>query len=380
MLIVIASPNSLLQSGKPLNDVVEVLKKVKSDGNPVGLISNHAKPDWFDVCFDGSNVQFLHHPGRQNGRIIVQNANKFELDPYNVLVLASKSEDVQMGKNGEAVLVAAGWSNLPKDVEALGIKVHSAAEFEQIIELTEGWPGGWWCASSGSSYSVRALADLSTFGKDHTQANFRDAIKATVKGGGVRLNALLAVVARSLLREGVGSRDKLFWGVYPSSNSNNSDDEVLSDFTHRLRTTVSRVRMANRDKPLFIRHRPSIKRHTKFGGIDRTDPTDQITSLHLNPEYRGKLHNRNVILIDDCTTYGVSFGVASAFLKAAGAASVTCVALGKFGDQLREYSISINTDPFSPVTTPNGFTVNKVGHFPSKTDAGSQFVLQKLIG
>jgi len=380
MLIIMASPDSILQGGKPLKDVVDVLKNVKSNGNPVGLISNHDKPDWFDDCFDGSRVQFIHHPGRQNGRIVAVNAKKFNLDPYNVLVLASKPEDVQMGKNGEAVLVAAAWSNLPKIVEALGIRVQSASEFEQIIALTEGWPGGWWCSVDGSAYHVRALADLSTIGKGNTQAQFRDGIKMTVKTGGVQLNALLTVIARSLLCEGVGVMDKLFWGVYPSSNSSNSDDEVLSDFTHRLRTTVSRVRMANREKPLFIRHKPSIKRHTRSGNVDRTDPTDQVTSIHLNPEYRGKLIDRNVIVVDDCTTYGVSFGVASAFLKAAGAASVTCIALGKFGDQLREYSISIKGDPFAPVTDANDFSIDKVSRFYAKTNSNSQSVFQNLIG
>lgn len=380
MLIIMASPNSLLKDGKPLAEIVEVLKEVREAGSPVGLISNNDQPDWFDDFFSESGVQFIHHAGRQNGWIVAQNAKKFDLDPFNVLVLASKSEDVQMGKNGGAVLVAAGWGNLRKDVDALGIKVQSADELAQIVRLTEGWPGGWWWSADAKDYSIRALADLSTFGKDHTQAQFRDGIRSTVKGGGVRLNALLAVVARSLLREGVSEKNNLLFGVYPSSSSSNLDDEVLSDFTHRLRTTVSRVRMASRGKPLFIRHRPSIKRHASHGGIDRTDPTDQITSLHLNPEYKGKIDNRNVVLVDDCATYGVSFGVASAFLKAAGATSVTCVALGKFGGQLRHYPITINGDPFSPITSKEEFTVGKVLYFCGTSDAGSQHVLQSLIG
>jgi len=380
MLIIIASPNSILTNGSPSQDVVDVLKDVKSQGHPVGLVSNKSQPSWFQGCFDGSRVQFLNSPGRQNGKIVSKNAKKFQLEPYNVLVLASKPEDVQMGKNGGAVLVAAAWSNLPSEVEALGIKAQSAAEFRQIIDLTDGWPGGWWSSFDGSNYRVRALADLSTFGKGHTQAQFRDGVKATVKSGGVQLNSLLTVVARSLLSEGLADKKNLFWGVYPSSTSSNKDDEVLSDFTHRLRTTVSKVRMAYRGKPLFIRHTPSIRRHTVSGSIDRTDPVNQIKTIHLNPHYRGKLQRRNVIVIDDCTTYGVSFGVAAAFLKAAGAASVTCVALGKFGDQLREYDISIKSDPFAPVTADENFSINKVSRSYPKTNPVSQSVLQKLIG
>lgn len=40
--------------------------------------------------------------------------------------------------------------------------------------------------------------------------------------------------------------------------------------------------------------------------------------MHLNPFYKDhqRLVGKNVIVVDDCTTYGVSFGVASALLRA----------------------------------------------------------------
>ena len=75
-----------------------------------------------------------------------------------------------------------------------------------------------------------------------------------------------------------------------------------------------------------------------------------------------------MIVVDDCTTYGVSFGVAAAFLRKAGAASVTGVALGKFGNQLRYYEIDIKTDPFQPVVA-GGFNVAAPAWFPGATVA-----------
>jgi hypothetical protein len=175
-------------------------------------------------------------------------------------------------------------------------------------------------------------------------------------GGGNRLNALLAITARSLLTDENIAESDLLWGVYPSSSSNNDDNEVLSDFTHRLRTTVSRVRFSKRGEPLFIRHIPSSKR-SAGGSNDRTDPAEQILTLHLNPYYKEKdrLSGKHVIVIDDCTTYGVSFGVAAAFLRKAGVASVTGVALGKFGNQLGYYEIDILSDPFAPISK-DGFS------------------------
>jgi hypothetical protein len=377
MLILLTSPSAMLLNGALDSRLVQVLIKTKQAGNPVGIISNHAQPDWFENTFSAHGVNFINESGRQSGGIVSHNAKHFNLKPFDVLVLAVKDEDIQMGKNGGAVLVAAGWSS-SLQVRSLGICVHSAQELSEVIALTASWTGDWWFKASGPTYKVLALADLSGYGKDDAQQVFGRKLTATVKGGGARLNALLAVTARSLLMIGLGDTKDLVWGVYPSSSSDNSDDEVLSDFVHRLRTTVSRVRYASRGEPLFIRHTASPKR-SKGGGGDRSDPANQIQTIHLNPFYKasGRLVNKIVVVLDDCTTYGVSFGVAAAFLKAAGAREVYGVALGKFGDRLDCYDIEIRTDPFSPVG--NGFLYRSHQKFSGDINNIAQEALQRLI-
>lgn len=373
-----ASPDGILRLGKPDAALVQVLMDVKAAGNAVALISNHAEPDWFEHAFSSSKVQFLQVRGRQTGEIIAHNASLHSLNSFDVLVLATKDEDIRMGKNGGAILIAGAWSPSPL-VRELGISVQNAQQLQEVIELTAKWNGKWWFAAENTKYCIRALADLSGFGKSNTQQNFAQKLTNTVKNGGSRLNALLAVTARSLLTDGFGAKKNLVWGVYPSSKSGNTDTEVLSDFTHRLRTTVSRVRFCKRGEPLFIRHKSSIKRSTGAGG-DRTDPTDQITSIHLNPFYKEKqrLRGANVIIIDDCTTYGVSFGVASAFLRAAGAVSVTGIALGKFGSQLRAYDIAILSDPFEPVQL-GQFKSAPPAFFSGGMDANAQTDLHTIL-
>ncbi|MHC8404337.1 phosphoribosyltransferase [Pseudomonas sp. TMB3-21] len=343
------------------------------------MASNRPKPAWFDAAFQGTKIIFIPTDARQNGNVIKEAATHLKIQPYDVLVLAGKTEDMQMAKNGQAILIAAGWAT-DRTIQALGIKVSDGAELESIVGLTHGWTGHWWYKGEEPKYHARALADLSGYGRDitATQQNFARKLTATVKSGGTQLTALSLLASRSLLIDGIyGVRD-LLWGVYPSSQvSVAGDNEVLSDFTHRLRTTVSLARFAKRDEPLFIRHAASEKRSLNRGA-DRSDPTDQITSMHLNPEYKSRLRGRNVIIVDDCTTHGLSFGVAAAFLRAGGAISVTGIALGKFGNTMKYFDIVINSDPFKPVKA-NQFTSAPSRPFTGVNDSRAQQSLITLI-
>lgn len=103
-----------------------------------------------------------------------------------------------------------------------------------------------------------------------------------------------------------------------------------------------------------------------------------MQTIHINPFYKGKIKGKNVVVVDDCTTYGVSFGVAAAFLLSAGAASVIGVALGKFGSQLRQYQISVNVDPYMPVKV-GGFTVDSQGWLKGVENNATQQNLLALI-
>jgi hypothetical protein len=376
MFMLLTSVDAVAPGGVAQQDLVAVLVKARSNGIPVGIVSNHAEPKWFANSFADSKVQFLQVLGRQDGKIVAKNAEHLKLKSHDCLVLAASATDIQMGKNGKAVLIGAGWSN---DIQAqkLGIRASSPSELSEVLDLITGWSGRWWFSANGPLYGVRAISDLSQYNKPISQQQFASKVTDTVKAGGPRLTALLAVGSRSLLVEGLGvSSDSLF-GVYPSSSSANSDSEILSEFTHRVRTTVSRVRFARVGEPLFVRHKPSPKRHSGEGG-DRRDPTSQLASLHLNPFYARRLAGRDVVVIDDCVTYGVSFGVSAALLRAAGAASVTGVALGKFGRTLHHFHIDITGNPFAPLS-PSDWDLKSRAVMTGTEDTAAQGSLQSLI-
>lgn len=77
-------------------------------------------------------------------------------------------------------------------------------------------------------------------------------------------------------------------------------------------------------------------------------------------------------------TYGTSFGVAAALLKAAGAASITCIALGKFGNQDKSYDISITGIPGAPLTS-SDYNINGISSITSVRSGNVQRSLVHLL-
>lgn len=157
MLILATSPRAISRGDSPIRELVQALIAIAQDGNGVGVISNQEAPPWFGSAFSGSKVEFARVRGRQDGKALRAVAKKVHLEPHDTLVLATTPDDMQMGKNGGAVLVAGAWSSDQK-VRSLGIQVAGGAELVEVVNLTAGWPGAWWFSGTASSYCAPAGA------------------------------------------------------------------------------------------------------------------------------------------------------------------------------------------------------------------------------
>lgn len=373
MALVLTSPSCIAPDGKPMPSVVKCLQSIAKDGD-VAVVSRTAKPAWFDSTF-GDTLKFFHIRNRRDGEIITQNASRLKRKPHEFLVLAGNDSDLAMAKNAGAVLIGAGWSN-DQRVSQTGLHVDHATEFQDIAKQLDEWPGSWFWKAELPRMSVRALCDLSTFYKPEEQEKFGKAVTSLVKYGGTRLSALTALGCRSLLSEGV-LPGNLAYALYPSSSSTNDDTDTLSETLHAIRTVTSRVRFARRNEPILIRCHKAAKRST--GGTDRTDPTEELNTLCVNPLYRGKLANRTVVLLDDCTAHGLSFSVARALLLAAGAKDVSAVAIGKLGDRFQLSDIELKNQLSCYSSAPKMFTIKSVRPVSGTKDKASQTELIRIF-
>ena len=330
--------------------IVQALQEVIDDGHILVVLSRRPKPPWFEEHFAFIR-RFIQCRGsaRRSGQVVLDllQANKETFHHSDFIVLAGNESDFFMAVNSKTCLVRAAWSlNLDNKLSRYGVGLREPRSIGRVLELLED-SVPWYFHYKSPNQQVYGLTNAGTITETNRDiVRLADRLRTCLKDGmpthsmGFRL-ALLSSLSRTPI-----FREVDVWGYYPSSGSRNEGSEIMAKFTDLARESFK----CRTYGPLIIRHTPSVKRHLVGG--DRTDPGSQLTTVHLNPKYEGRIEGKRVAVLDDYLTYGVSFGVSVALLRAAGVSEVICVAMGKFGHQARLYDIRIDddVDVFQPIT------------------------------
>jgi phosphoribosylpyrophosphate synthetase len=359
------------QTNSPYEGIVDALKTAKTDGSRAILISNRRKPEWLDDRFDF--IEFLQRPGRQSGaaitRIVEFNRAR-GLSYADVLVLGATDTDLQMAVNSQTLLIRCEWvSQLGQQIKRYGVPFSKPQSIPQVIRLLEN-EAPWYFHYESDFLDIRALTNAGTYSEvDRDAIRLIKRLRECLKEGSRQHYKAFNLHLLSGLCKTEIFREAHIWTYYPSSDSDNSGREMMAGFCTTSRETFKRQIHG----PVFVRHKASPKRHIGAFG-DRTDPSSQLNTIHINPNYQGRLKGKTVVVMDDYLTYGVSFGVAAALLEKADASKVLCVAMGKFGDRAGLYNIRINTSNiYQPITS---YTVSGYHSMPGKveTEAPMQFL------
>lgn len=340
--------------------ILEALKLIHKS-NHVLLVSNHAKPAWLTP--EMNYIQYYRTTARQNGdvvpRIIADNKDK-QIVKSEIIVLGVADADMHMASNSQTLLIRAAWAKLEANMAKYGVEWLDPATLPALVDYLDD-TGPWFFTSPAPFLDIYCLTSAGTkYESDKAYERLATMMRWCLKDGQLALKSGLTLHLLSSIYATAGFSDATKWGFYPSSGSGNDMSEIMSDFTKQ----AGHIFKKRVTQPLFIRHKASLKRH--LGGSDRTDATTQVTTIHLNPHYEGKLKGHVVVVLDDFLTYGLSFGVAAAFLKKAGARKVIGVAMGKFGNRGNRYDIEILSDPFKPITK---FRQGAVTSLSGTTDA-----------
>jgi len=350
MKLVLVSSDVLWDKSRnsPYDGIQAILNSVLKDGNEVFLVSSHAEPAWLKKVFPKIKFQSCSFQERRNGQIVqdILDANKQDgLRHSDVVILGASDPDFFMAVNSRTLLCRCEWAPKGDRIKFYGLPVREPKGIPTLVNiLRDKQP--WYFQLQTSDLDIFALTDAGTITELNLRARIlKDKLKSCLKSGIVQNRKEFIAHLLSSLCATDAARAVDWWGWYPSSEANNEDSEVMGNFCRFAQTTFGR----NTRGALFVRHKDAPPRHLQES--NRTDPTDQIQTVHLNPKYRGYLEGKTVAVLDDYTTHGLSFGVASAILKKAGVAKVLGIAMGKFGSRGEVYKINITQDDvFIPIT------------------------------
>jgi hypothetical protein len=333
-------------AGNPRLAVVEALRQAHQSGCQTFVVSNHRPPKyWHDFGFLKFNECGFSPPRRAGeivGKILGVNRDK-GLQHRDIIVLGADDEDMLMAVNSRSLLIRCEWATpLPDKISRYGVPFLNPSSLPTVLRLLEG-RAPWYFIHPGNFLDVFAQTNAGTkYETDAKMIRLVDRLRSRLKTGSIPFAKSFTLHFLSSVYNTEGFEDVDVWSYYPNSDSDNDESEIIATFSNQARITYKK----RSNGPLFIRHKKSPRRH--LGGGDRTDPTLQLETIHLNPAYKN-LSGKTVAVLDDYLTYGVSFGVAAAILQAAGAKKVIAIALGKFGACAKCYNITVNSDPFSPL-------------------------------
>ncbi|MCB4757312.1 MAG: hypothetical protein LHV69_09860 [Elusimicrobia bacterium] len=326
-------------------DINEALKTISNDGHEVLFVSNRPKPTYLNGNFPYIGFKrFLLGRARKNAlnSILIKRS---QLKQGDMVVIGASDNDFRMAVNNKCLLIRADWSSAKGNaINQYGVPLHNPQLIPRVVGLlADEQP--WNFKFESEFINVYALANAGTYGEsDLITKKLLDDLRSCLKyKSKSNRNGFLLHLLSSLLAT-KDFYDVDYWSYYPSSEPFDEGEE-MKYFTDQARTMFGKRTWG----PLIIRHKRARVRHQE--NSNRTDPKDQLDTIHLNREYKNKLNNKKIVIMDDYLNYGLSFGVAASLLRYAGVKKVICVAMGQFSHNVQGFDIEIlSKDPFKPIS------------------------------
>jgi len=280
---------------------------------------------------------------------------EFGIDQYELVWLGDGDLDMRSAVNTKVAYFNAGWS---EPDYAYGINVFEPRLFAAIMGECFAKPVDWFVALdavdlAARPLTVRAMTDSRGGGSQALQDQLRRFLKDRQNfplgpfmfGEAATLHLLGSVYGAGL----APVTDT--WTVYPGSKRASGTNPSLAPFV----ANAARLFRTSYVDDLLIRHTDALDSGQTRAGGGQVGFSNQINTMQLNPARRQNIRGKRIVVVDDFETDGNSLECARNLLLQAGAASVTCLSIGKY--RMRGQGLSRNVfaptdgytwDPYAP--------------------------------
>lgn len=178
----------------------------------------------------------------------------------------------------------------------------------------------------------------------------RDLFKTNIKDKYGKSQRILNLIFYYILSETAHNEifnEVKYWGNFPSSSPRNTNESMIF-LKEMLRVTHGGSRG---DDQLLIRIKETPKKHESKKEIRLENKCEKdFETIIVNPNFKKKIKDKVVCIIDDYTTNGYSSEAAKHLLLEAGAKKVIFLAVGKYGYQYQSTQYNLVGNVFKEGT------------------------------
>lgn len=291
-----------------------------------------SKRDFFNIE-DESYILHKEKVGGLKGskKFVQYVCSKLNIKPNEILYLGDEKFDCYEAVNSGVVFFRASWI---QQATPYGIPVDKPLTLIRLLDVFFRKDHLWYFTINekdplNRQIVLRALLDPDTA----TISGIKNLIKSKGKQGPDQIKGypsdwyLSMHLFASIYLEGLhlAAGRSAIWCLYPGHDG--PHQSILSNFVSMASQAFNEKNFSN----LIIRHEQA--KHSSASRYQHilVNLNNQLSTINLNSEYKTVIKDKTVVVVDDFTTEAYSFETARNFIFNAGAASVICIAVGKYG-------------------------------------------------
>lgn len=295
--------------------------------------------------------ELLRDFNKQGDEVIIMSHNKGQISPlketFDFIILAyrhqirdylkdNSSESILIGSNDDDLRIAASrktalfvpmWADTQDDLpNQYGLKVQNPKMLFKILQIIKNQQSWFYELHVDEITTVYSLTSANSYGRNitKTEKEIVEGFNKLLKKGNKKYFRVLQYHFLAFLVHQEEFKKVDIWGMMPSSKGEYNED--LLSLKERARVLMGK----KHKKQILVRHTKIEKSQHIKNNLVRLPCDRHFESMNLNPNYKGKLKNKVVCIIDDYSTNGTSFETVRNLLEKEKVKKIIFLSLGKF--------------------------------------------------
>lgn len=250
--------------------------------------------------------------------------------PGRNIFIGNLNQDFFSAVNTKILFLFPEWIINPREEKALkyGVHVRNTEHLINMLHIFNNLNTLYYTLPVDELTTVYALTSANNYGATDDENEVINKFRQVLKENDKEYLDVIKLTLSSGLSINPLIQETDIWSIMPSSGT--TLNPTMLDIKDQIRYQY-KSKLDTSEEPLLIRHTPTKKSH-ETPIFDRLEEgaAKHLSSIHINPYYRDRLKDKNVTILDDYVTNGISFESIRNLLATAGVKKINFIAIGRF--------------------------------------------------